>query len=198
MNIQEAMKLRRSRYELTNETPLSKEELESILADCITYTPSAFHSQTSRVVLLLQEEHIKLWSIVESTLRNIVPEDKFGPTKLKLDSFASAYGTILYFEDMNVVEQLQKDFPLYADNFPVWSMQSSGMLQFSVWTSLAAAGLGANLQHYNPLIDEQVKKEFMIPEQWKLIAQMPFGIATAEPQPLDYMPIDQRLLVKGQ
>ena len=30
------------------------------------------------------------------------------------------------------------------------------MIQFAVWCALTAAGLGANLQHYNPAIDEAV------------------------------------------
>ncbi|NFV72581.1 nitroreductase, partial [Clostridium botulinum] len=36
-------------------------------------------------------------------------------------------------------------------------------------------GFGASLQHYNELIEEDVKKEWNIPNNWKLIAQMPFG-----------------------
>ena len=39
----------------------------------------------------------------------------------------------------------------------------------------AEKNIGANLQHYNPLIDNTVKKEFNIDKNWKLIAQMPFG-----------------------
>ena len=30
------------------------------------------------------------------------------------------------------------------------------MLQLVVWTALEAEGLGATLQHYNPLIDDEV------------------------------------------
>ena len=69
----------------------------------------------------------------------------------------------MYFEDQVVVEGLQEQFALYKDNFPIWSLQSSGMLQFTIWTSLEAEGLGASLQHYNPLIDEQVKAEVETP-----------------------------------
>ncbi len=78
--------------------------------------------------------------------------------KEKINSFASGYGTILYFEDMSVVEDLQKQFALYKDNFPVWSQQSSAMHQFVIWTSLEIEGFGASLQHYNELIEEDVKK----------------------------------------
>ena len=47
---------------------------------------------------------------------------------LKIDSFRAGSGTILYFYDRKVVESLQKQYPLYADNFPVWASQSSAML----------------------------------------------------------------------
>jgi predicted oxidoreductase (fatty acid repression mutant protein) len=35
--------------------------------------------------------------------------------------------TALFFEDTDVVKSLQEQFPLYADNFPVWSEQSTGL-----------------------------------------------------------------------
>jgi predicted oxidoreductase (fatty acid repression mutant protein) len=35
--------------------------------------------------------------------------------------------------------------------------------------------VGASLQHYNPLIDAAVAREWNVPAYWKLRAQMPFG-----------------------
>ena len=81
-----------------------------------------------------------------------------------MNAFKSGYGTVLYFEDSEVVEGLQANFALYKDNFPTWSQQSSGMLQFAIWTALEIEGFGATLQHYNPLIDEEVRKSGMFQE----------------------------------
>ena len=39
----------------------------------------------------------------------------------------------------------------------------------------------ANLQHYNPVINDVVRKLFDVPETWTLNAQMPFGGIIAEP-----------------
>ena len=75
----------------------------------------------------------------------------------KIDGFRTAAGTILYFYDDAVVKGLQEQFPLYAPNFPVWANQSNGMLQLAVWTGLRELGVGANLQHYNPVIDDAVR-----------------------------------------
>ncbi len=44
------------------------------------------------------------------------------------------------------------------------------MLQFVIWTLLEIEGFGATLQQYNPLIDDEVKKEWNVPEIWEIIA----------------------------
>ncbi len=90
---------------------------------------------------------------------------------------------------------LQKDFPSYKDNFPLWSLQSAGMLQFIIWTALADAGYGASLQHYNPLIDEAVKAEWKLPGEWLLLAEMPFGKPTVEPEEKTFLPLDERVKI---
>lgn len=196
MELYTAMKHRRTRYAICEKSPINDEQLEQILRDAVQYTPSAFHSQTSRTVLLLDEEHKALWNIVMETLRARVPADRFESTEAKINSFAAGHGTILYFEDMDVVKELQEAFATYKDNFPVWSNQSSGMLQYAVWTALSSEGLGVSIQHYNPLIDDEVKERYQLPKNWRLIAQMPFGLPTAEPDPLQYKDLQSRVIVK--
>ncbi|TOP23933.1 hypothetical protein, partial [Vibrio parahaemolyticus] len=82
-------------------------------------------------------------------LRKIVPEQAFAATEQKIDSFAAGAGSVLFFEDQDIVTGLQEQFPLYADNFPIWSEQASGIAQFAVWTALSQENIGASLQHYN-------------------------------------------------
>jgi uncharacterized protein len=189
------LKERRSIYAISKETTISDEKIIEIIEDAVMYTPSAFNSQTARVVVLFGASHDKLWDITEETLRRIVPEDKFGPTKEKMNSFRAGYGTVLFFEDTSIIKSLQEQFRSYKDNFPIWSEQASGMNQLVVWTSLEAEGLGASLQHYNPLIDDEVKKEWDIDSNWKLIAQMPFGKPVAYPGEKEFMPLEERIKV---
>lgn len=177
----EAVKVRRTYYGISKEIKVSDESIYEIVKEAVKYTPSAFNSQSARAVVLLKEQHDRLWDITLEILRKIVPEDSFQSTEDKINSFKNGYGTILYFEDQAVIKSLQEAYGLYKDNFPVWSQQSSGMLQFVVWTELEAQGLGASLQHYNELIEAQVKKEFDLPENWKMIGQMPFGNPVVEP-----------------
>jgi predicted oxidoreductase (fatty acid repression mutant protein) len=194
-NFNQAYEKRRSYYMIGKESPISMEDIHNIVNHAVTYVPSAFNSQSARVVILFDEQHDKLWEITRETLRKIVPAESFSSTNEKIDSFQNGFGTILYFEDQAVVENLQEMFGLYKDNFPVWSLQSSGMLQFTIWTALEDAGLGASLQHYNPLIDDQVKSLWKLPDKWKLLAQMPFGKPLAAPSEKEFLPLEGRVKV---
>lgn len=91
------------------------------------------------------------------------------------------------------MKALQEKFPLYAENFPVWANQANGMLQINIWTALRELGIGANLQHYNPVIDEMVRQMFSLPESWKLLAEMPFGGIVAEPEAKEKENIEERV-----
>lgn len=195
-NLKEALEHRRSYYALSNQTTLPDDNIEEILDFAALHIPSAFNSQSTRMVLLLKEHHQKLWQIVKETLQKTVPPPAFATTETKINkSFASGYGTVLFFEDRSVIENLQKAFPLYQDKFPEWSQQTSAMHQLAVWTMLEDAGFGASLQHYNPLIDKQVIKEWELPEYWNLIAQMPFGIPLAPPAKKEFKPLCERIKV---
>ncbi|KIL45292.1 nitroreductase family protein [Jeotgalibacillus soli] len=191
----QAIENRRSIYAINNETVVSDERIHEVINHAVKHTPSAFNSQSARVVVLLGENHHKLWSITTETLRKVVPADQFGPTEEKMNLFGAGYGTVLFFEDQEVVESLQEQFAAYADNFPVWSQQSNGMLQFVIWTSLELEGFGASLQHYNPLIDEEVKNQWNLPSSWKLTAQMPFGNPTAAAGGKESKPLDERVKI---
>lgn len=186
---------RRTIYGISKEKVTTDEVIKEIIEQAVKNTPSAFNSQSARVVLLLEKHHDKLWNITKETLRKIVPADKFGPTEDKINSFSNGYGIVLFFEDTSVVESFQKNFALYKDNFPIWSQQSSGMHQYVIWTALEIEGFGVSLQHYNELIEADVKKEWNIPSSWKLIAQMPFGKPTAQPDEKQFQPLEERIKI---
>ena len=190
-----AVSERRSIYGIRKEAVASDDKIKEVIEHAVKHTPSAFNSQSARVVLLLEGEHDKLWEITKDALRKIVPAEQFGATEQKINSFLSGYGSVLFFEDTSVVESLQKEFALYKDNFPVWSQQSSGMLQYVIWTSLDIEGYGASLQHYNELIEADIKKEWSIPNNWKLIAQMPFGKPVVEPDEKQFQPLEGRIKI---
>lgn len=55
------------------------------------------------------------------------------------------------------------------------------MHQYALWVALEAEGFGANLQHYNPLVDPKAAERWNIPVAWKLRAQLVFGGRAGEP-----------------
>ncbi|MGU3576771.1 nitroreductase family protein [Brucellaceae bacterium C25G] len=171
----ELLTKRRTQYALGKTLPVSQENVTNLIQQAVKLAPSSFNSQSSRAVILFGAESEKLWNITKETLRKIVPAEAFATTEAKIDSFAAGAGTVLFFEDENTIKKLQENFPLYADNFPTFSSHSAGMAQLAVWTALAEAGIGASLQHYNPLINAEVASTWDVPSSWQLVAQMPFG-----------------------
>ncbi|MDG0813121.1 nitroreductase family protein [Cohnella rhizosphaerae] len=191
-----AVRQRRSFYGINDEAIVPDERIEEIIMEAVKHTPSSFNSQSARVVLLLKKEHRKFWNITAETLRKVVADpEQFKATQDKMNAFAAGYGTVLFFEDQTVIEDLQRQFASYKDNFPKWSAHSSGMHQFVVWTALETEGYGASLQHYNPLVDEEVKRTWGLPDSWLLIAQMPFGKPVAQPGEKTYKPLDERVKI---
>ncbi|HJD91732.1 nitroreductase family protein [Bacteroides coprosuis] len=191
-----AIENRRSIYSIDDKIELSNKEIKDLVDFAVKYVPSAFNNQSTRTVLLLGDEHKKLWDITKGILKEIVPADAFKNTEAKIDnSFRSGYGTILFYADDVATKNLMEQFPAYAANFPGWADQSSAMHQFAIWTMLTDKGLGVNLQHYNPLIDESVRKEWGIDENWRLIAQMPFGRPTGDAGAKEFKPVSERSIV---
>ena len=175
MSFIEQIKQRRSIYAIGKNVSQKPEQLDAVIQEAIKQSPSSFNSQSSRAVTLYGESHTKFWEIVRETLRKMVSEENFESTSQKIDSFSAGYGTVLFYEDQDVIKDLQDQFPLYADNFPVWSEHSSAIAQFATWTALAEINIGASLQHYNPIVDEEVAQTFDIPANWKLRAQLVLG-----------------------
>ncbi|WP_212388843.1 nitroreductase family protein [Acinetobacter junii] len=174
-NFLNSIKARRTIYAIGKNVTVDQAKIEETICEAVKQSPSAFNSQTSRVVTLYGESHTNFWNIVRETLRKIVPAEAFEGTNQKIDSFAAGFGTVLFYEDQDVVKGLQEQFALYADNFPVWSEHSSAIAQFATWTALSEIGIGASLQHYNPIVDAEVAETYDIPANWKLRAQLVFG-----------------------
>lgn len=196
LSLKDAIKLRRTYYGIDNKIATTDKELQDIIEYATTHVPSAYNSQSARIVLLLGNEHKKLWSIVMETLRKKVPADKFQATEDKINNcFASGYGTILFYEDQNVVKGLQTTFPSYADKFPEYSEHTTAMHQYAIWMMLSEQGIGASLQHYGPIIDAEVAKTWNIDPNWKLIAQMPFGNPVSDPLEKAFLPLEDRIKI---
>lgn len=190
-----AFKDRRSIYALGKGGPLTDEKIIELVEEGIRHTPSAFNMQDQRAIVLLGSNHEKFWNIVLETLRARVSAESFPKTEAKIQGFAAGRGTILWFVDTATVARYQEQFPSYAANFTDWSEQQQGMAQYAVWTLLEAEGMGANLQHYNPIVDDEVKRTWNVPAEWRLRAQMVFGSIEAPAGEKEFLPISNRVLI---
>ncbi|KAK3997631.1 Nitroreductase-like protein [Cladorrhinum sp. PSN332] len=193
-----AIKARRTFYALNKELgTITKDRIQEIVKEALLHVPSSFNSQSNRVVVLFGAEHDKFWDITLEILKGIVPEAQFASTATRIGGFKAGAGTILFFEDWTVVEGMQEKFAIYADRFGPWAGHSDAMLQLTLWTALEAEGLGANLQHYNPLVDAKVQEEWKVPASWKLQAQLVFGGKLGDAGDKAFGPLEEKLKVFG-
>lgn len=191
----QALKNRRSIYALGNNVDLTEDQITAIITEAVRQSPTAFNAQSPRVLILFGDAHKKLWELTEAALKPLTPEAAFPNTQAKLAGFKNGAGTALFFTETDTVKNLQEQFELYAENFPVWAEQSNGIAQANTWTALTEAGLGANLQHYNPVIDDAVAAEWSTPANWKLRAQLVFGKKEADAGEKEFLAADDRIRV---
>ncbi|BAX67050.1 hypothetical protein FD49_GL000277 [Latilactobacillus sakei subsp. sakei DSM 20017 = JCM 1157] len=131
-NLFDLQQQRRSIYALGQNIDLTEAEVSELIFKTIKETPSAFNGQGSRAVILFGEANNTLWNdITASALKPLTPAEYFPNTQAKLASFAGGVGTILFFEDQDIIKGFQENVPLYAENFPVWAEQSNGMAQYA-------------------------------------------------------------------
>lgn len=89
-----AIKARRTYYPLKKESPIDNKRIQEIVSEAVLHAPSSFNSQSTRVVILLNEEHDKVWEITKTALKAIVPPAQFAITEQKLNMFQGAYGSV--------------------------------------------------------------------------------------------------------
>ena len=239
----QAAQNRRTIYKLGKNSPVPDAKIEELVNAAILNVPSSFNTQSTRLVVLLKEEHERLWDIAASTFEGLVasgavPEETFkNQTLPKLQMFKAAYGTVcprLARKQVNkILTMLSRSSSTRTPPTSRASRRSSLPLRttlspgpttptpctstsvcshpslFSsipipilttkpVWTALESLGFGANLQHYNPLINEPVAKQWNLPTEWRLVAQMVFGSPEAPAGEKTQKPIEERVKIFGK
>lgn len=118
MSLFEAIKFRHSYYSLSASSPISDDRIQEIVQDTLLYVPSAFNSQTTRLVLVLKDQHKKLWQSIREVYRQQLAPEKFAHANGRFNGFEAAYGTVLCYEDGEVVREYAEKFKTYAAQFP--------------------------------------------------------------------------------
>ena len=190
MDFFEAVKNRRSIRVLEDVAVVPDEQVIEIVESALNHTPTAFNGQETRVVILFGENHKKLWNDTEEIARKKTKED-FARIEERINGFRNGHGTILFFQDRDVIRGLQEKMPQFHDELEVWSQQNQGMLQYVVWTGLEAVGYAASLQH----MEINIQPEWNVPDSWKMIAQMPFGKQVQPLMEKEIIPVEKKLIV---
>lgn len=182
MAYSDILRMRRSIYILNDQLPISQQVVTDRVKEAISLSPTAFMMQDVHAIVITGDNHHKLWDkTVHDTLQKIVPPEPFKRTEIKLQTFSKGAGTILLFRDLAAVEQMKQDYATYANEMDSWSWQDVGIVMVNIWNSLAEAGVGANIQHYNPLIDDEVKATWNVPADYQLVGQMVYGGIVSRP-----------------
>lgn len=192
---QDSLSRRRSIYQLNDHLPISEICFMETIESCVKHCPTAFNIQSARLAVLFGKQHKLLWQTVWEALQAVITSKQQEAVKKKIDGFARAAGTILFFEETKSLMALKKQFPQYAKNMRIWTQQANGMLQYMIWQTLAENDVGASLQHYNELIEKKVNALFDLPKTWELVAQMPFGAIESEPMEKTFLPLNERIRV---
>ncbi|KAL6788771.1 nitroreductase [Trichoderma sp. SZMC 28012] len=191
---------RRTTHYLGKDRELDNQVVIKILREALLVAPSFFNAQTTRIVLLLDDENEKLWELVKECLAKHSKDKSLGlDTMEKLNGFKQANGTILFFEDRSAISHLREipRYNRYQTYFDSWSEQTNAIHQYVVWAALCAQGLGVALQHYNPLIDQEIAAKWNIDSNWQLIAQLVFGKPMGKPKEKTSTPFEQRVFIYG-
>ena len=93
-SFKEAVALRRSIYQLNKKAPIDDKKIQEIVRTAVKEVPSSFNSQSTRVVVLLNDDHDAFWDIVKDILKAHVPEDKWEHTGSRIQGFRNGYGTV--------------------------------------------------------------------------------------------------------
>lgn len=89
-----AVETRRTYYQMTNESTISDARIKELITHTLKHVPSAFNSQTTRMVVVLKEKHEELWDAIMEVYKVQLPADKFEYAKGRMVGFRKAYGTV--------------------------------------------------------------------------------------------------------
>jgi len=108
-----------------------------------------------------------------------------------------AVGTVLFFEDLNAVEQM----PAQGVRQEAYKQNNNANAQYAVWLALAELDLGGSLQHFNvgyeQGFDKGTKELFDLPDSYEMLAQLPFGSVEQEVGEKEHIDTNEQVKVFG-
>ena len=89
----DAVTERRSVYAISKESTISNERIIEIVTHAIKYAPSPFNVRSTRCILVLGDQHDKLWQEAYKITAEQTPQS-IGVLGPKINDFIKGYGTV--------------------------------------------------------------------------------------------------------
>ena len=90
----EATVHRRSIITVKKESPIPDSRIVELVKHAVLHTPSPFHVQSTRAVVLLGKDHDKLWDFAYENAEKTYPPAFFEKVSSNIKLFKGAYGTV--------------------------------------------------------------------------------------------------------
>lgn len=192
------VKQRRTAYAIGKNTELSNKEIADRIREVTKDIPTAFNSQTTRLVVVFGEDNVKLWDHIYDVQKDVMEGDMWEMMSGVMQGAKAGIGTVLFFEDRDAVAGALGE----NERANVYKQHHSANTQYGIWLALTELGLGGSLQHMNigfeQGFDKSIKEMFDLPASYELIAQMPFGSIEAPANEKDYIDGDKQVRVIGE
>lgn len=194
-NLVDLVEKRRSIYALGSDSEYSQEQIVERIREVVKQAPSAFNSQTTRLVVLFDEANDKFWDHIYDVQKDVLDEETFGMMSGIMTGAKEGIGTILFFEDRDALAEM----PAEGVREEAYKQNNNSNAQYGVWLALAEMDLGASLQHFNigyeQGFDKATREMFDLPERYEMVAQMPFGSVEQEADEKEHIDTNEQVKV---
>lgn len=90
------IKSRRTCYSIEAKSPISDGRIIEIAQEVVKHTPSSFNCQSTRLVVLLKDEHVKFWALAKECFKATMKPGIYAEYEKKLLQRQAGYGTVSY------------------------------------------------------------------------------------------------------
>lgn len=191
----ELVEKRRSIYALGANSEYSQEEIVERIREVVKQAPSAFNSQTTRLVVLFDEANDKFWDHIYDVQKDVLDEASWDMMSGIMTGAKEGIGTILFFEDRDAVSEM----PAEGVREDAYKQNNNSNAQYGVWLALTEMDLGGSLQHFNigyeQGFDKATREMFDLPETFEMVAQMPFGSIEQEVDEKEHIDTNEQVRV---
>lgn len=192
------VKIRRTQYSIGNNTDLKNKDIADRILEVAKDVPTAFNSQTSRLVVLFGEENVKLWDHILDVQKDVLEGGAWDMMSGVMEGAKGGVGTVLFFEDHDALEKM----PATGERKATYKHHNNANVQYAIWLALTELGLGGSLQHmnigYEQGFDKSIKEMFDLPDSFELVAQIPFGSIEGANSDKEYIDDNVRVRVIGE